>query len=364
MKSILLILFFIFIPKLANSQISEYNKTIYMDSTWNETTKKKHIYYRIIEDYYSDKDIYKIKDYYKSGVLHMEGVSKSRDEWYKEGEFVVFYENGNKKSVSNYTKGKKTGKETQWYVNGNKKSDFNYINSKLDGQIQQFHENGIIKSFSNYTNGLPIGKETRWYENGNKKQEGEYILNDKKNKSEYKINDFWDSNGIQKITDGNGDYEERDDKSFGSGKIKEGIKDGVWQGWIINVTNKYTETYANGQFISGTILDKNNIESAYTVLEKKPEPKFGMADFYKYFAQNYKIPNNLPKGTSGKIYLRFVIDIDGKLVEPRIIRDLGYGTGGEAIRILSDYKDFIPGEQRGIKVRCSYSLPISIQTSN
>jgi hypothetical protein len=44
-------------------------------------------YYRLIKDYYSDKDLYLIKDYYRSGVLQMEGTS-TKDANSKEGEFV------------------------------------------------------------------------------------------------------------------------------------------------------------------------------------------------------------------------------------------------------------------------------------
>ena len=82
-------------------------------------------------------------------------------------------------------------------------------------------------------------------------------------------------------------------------------------------------------------------------------------DFYNYIAKNYRTPD--VQGLKGKVYITFVVDKEGEIVEPRVLRDLGYGTGKEAIRVVTAYEGFIPGEQRGRKVRCTYSLPIAIQ---
>lgn len=74
------------------------------------------------------------------------------------------------------------------------------------------------------------------------------------------------------------------------------------------------------------------------------------------------MPNN-PKNISGKVIIKFIIDKEGKIVEPKIIKSLGYGVDEEAIRVLTTYPDWIPGVQRGRKVRCTFSLPIKIEPS-
>ena len=73
-----------------------------MDSLWNETTEANHKYYRIIKDYFSEKQTNIVFDYYKSGELQMTGNSKTKDHLQKEGQFIYYYENGNKKSMLNY----------------------------------------------------------------------------------------------------------------------------------------------------------------------------------------------------------------------------------------------------------------------
>lgn len=313
MKSILLAVLFLFVPKLAISQIFENDKIIHLDSTFNETKNKNHPYFRITRDYKLKKESYVVNDYNLSGVLLMEGTSKNKEYLSKEGEFIYYYENKNKKAITNFVKNR------------------------------------------------PIGKEFRWYENGEKKQEGEYIVEEKKNESEYKVNQFWDINGVQKVTDGNGDYEEKDKDFLASGKVKNGFKDGVWEGSFNKSKYSYKEVYKEGKFISGVSTNTDGETYTYSELEIKPEHKNGIMDFYKFIAKNYKTPNI--QGLKGKIYITFVVDKDGKIVEPKILRDLGYGTGQEAIRVITGYNGFIPGEQRGRKVRCTYSLPISIQSA-
>lgn len=46
MKSILFTILFLFIPKLAISQISPNDKMIYLDSLEKETTKENHKFYK------------------------------------------------------------------------------------------------------------------------------------------------------------------------------------------------------------------------------------------------------------------------------------------------------------------------------
>jgi protein TonB len=95
-------------------------------------------------------------------------------------------------------------------------------------------------------------------------------------------------------------------------------------------------------------------------IEVKPDFPGGMGEFYKYFAKNYKTPN--VKKLNGKVYVTFVVEKDGSINEVKVLRDIGYGTGEEAIRVLNNSPKWIPGEQDGRKVRCSFSLPINIDT--
>lgn len=96
-------------------------------------------------------------------------------------------------------------------------------------------------------------------------------------------------------------------------------------------------------------------------IDVKPQFPGGYAEFYNFIGKNYKTPD--VSGLNGKVYVNFVIEKDGSISEIKVLRDIGHGTGKEAIRVLELSPKWIPGEQNGQKVRCSFSLPISIASS-
>lgn len=95
-------------------------------------------------------------------------------------------------------------------------------------------------------------------------------------------------------------------------------------------------------------------------LEVKPEFPGGLPAFYAYLAKNFRTPN-VP-GLAGKIFVSFVIETDGSVADIKVIRDLGYGTKEETIRLLKNSPQWIPGEQYGEKVRVQFSIPLTIGT--
>ena len=338
MKTILFSVLFLLVPKICISQVTENDKKILMDSLWKETTDVNYKYYRIIKDYNLEKESYKILDYYRNGVLQMDGMSKTRDDKSKIGEYNWYYENVNNKSTSNYKDGKIFGKHSEWYENGNKEST------------------------SNYKDGKAFGKEFEWYENGNIKEEGECTDEDFATGRSYKINQFWNPMNQQTIINGNGQYESNTKFYLDKGEYKNGFKNGVWTGISYQNNYTYTEEYNNGLMISGISIDSDGTRHEYYVMETKPNPKKGIQDFYNFIGKNFNYTRESIKNKiKGKIFINFIINKDGQIIEPKIVKGLGFGLDEEAIRVLLKYEDWIPGEQRGRKVRCSFSIPISVQ---
>lgn len=315
MKTILLSILFLFLPKLCISQLSTNDRKIYLDSTWNETTLDNYKYYRITKDYYLDQKEYKVLVYFKNNQLKKESTLSGKDGGSPNGEEINYYENGKKQSTITYV------------------------------------------------NGRPTGKFTSWYENGNLREEGEYTGNYEIVGKYYKLNQYWDESNNHLIVDGNGFYSCGDKESFQeTGIYKEGYKDGIFEGKSFKENNSYSEKYEVGKFISGTRFIANGTKTEYFEMETKPVPKTGMQDFYSFIGKNFKYTReSINNKIQGKIFLSFVVNKDGEIEEPRIMKGLGYGLDEEAIRVLLKYGDWIPGEQRGIKVRCSFNLPLSLQ---
>jgi hypothetical protein len=102
----------------------------------------------------------------------------------------------------------------------------------------------------------------------------------------------------------------------------------------------------------------------YNTSEISQKPVFpnGIEEFYKFVGQNFKAPEN-SKNLKGKIYITFIIEKDGSITNVRSIRDIGYGTGEEAIRVLKLSPKWIPGKVNNKPVRVMYSLPITVQST-
>ena len=99
-----------------------------------------------------------------------------------------------------------------------------------------------------------------------------------------------------------------------------------------------------------------------TMTQSKPVPnqveqeaKFpgGVNGWRTYLENNLKpdVPakNNAPTGTY-TVTISFLVDENGKVSEVKAIKDPGYGTAAEAVRVIAKGPDWIPGTQDGHKV--------------
>ena len=113
-----------------------------------------------------------------------------------------------------------------------------------------------------------------------------------------------------------------------------------------------------------TRIDKNNFENEDVggILEVVEEPAMfegGMDNFYKYVAKNLNYPKQAKRqNIEGKIFLQFVVDKEGKLIDIKVIKGVGFGLDEEAKRVLKQCPKWQPARQRGKTVRVRMSIPI------
>lgn len=97
--------------------------------------------------------------------------------------------------------------------------------------------------------------------------------------------------------------------------------------------------------------------------EIDPEYDGGNEKFYDYFKKKFKLPLDASKKT-GEIQISFVIDRNGILGHFIPIKDLGFGTMEETIRVLKNSKKWKPGEQNGKKTITKNILSLQIQNDS
>lgn len=106
---------------------------------------------------------------------------------------------------------------------------------------------------------------------------------------------------------------------------------------------------------------EDNAVYDFASIEQMPEFPGGMPKFYGYVGKNYVYPAAArEQGVSGRITMSFVVEKDGSLTDIKVLRDLGMGTGEEAVRLLKKAPKWKPGIQNGRPVRVQYTLPIML----
>jgi len=104
---------------------------------------------------------------------------------------------------------------------------------------------------------------------------------------------------------------------------------------------------------------KEDVDEIFTIVEETATPKGGMAAFYKYVGSKLKYPPQANRmGVEGKVYVEFVINRDGSIVDARVVRGIGAGCDEEAVRVVASSPAWNPGKQRGKAVRQKYTIPI------
>jgi protein TonB len=108
-------------------------------------------------------------------------------------------------------------------------------------------------------------------------------------------------------------------------------------------------------------VDEEVVEEApiFTVVESMPEFPGGMQELYTFLGNNIKYPVMAKEsGIQGKVYVTFVVEVDGSITDVRVLRGIGGGCDEEAVRVVQNMPKWTPGKQRGKPVRVQYNLPV------
>lgn len=95
----------------------------------------------------------------------------------------------------------------------------------------------------------------------------------------------------------------------------------------------------------------------FMIVEEMPELIGGLPALQS----KIKYPEIAKKaGVEGRVFVQFVVGVNGEVLDPVVVRGIGAGCDEEAIRAVSQAK-FKPGRQRGKAVPVKMSLPITFK---
>ena len=97
----------------------------------------------------------------------------------------------------------------------------------------------------------------------------------------------------------------------------------------------------------------------YFTAEELPSFPGGDAAMLKFLSSRLNYPAAaLDRHLSGRVYLTFVVDPEGHLHDPHVVRGLGVGLDEEALRLVRLMPWWNPGKVHGQPVWVSVTMPI------
>ena len=285
---------------LCSSLATAQNK-IYYDETWNETKHRHAAYYRMYNK--QNDNLYNVEDHYIDGQLYMTGQVTSIESpksGYRNGYFVFYDKAGNKTREGMYKSGLRIG---------------------------------LWKTY--YPQSEAIKTETMYPGNGSE-QEDYYIT-------------------YNKVT---GKKETKHIRENNEKRI-------VWT-YSGNDSTSKTETISKPPFppraeVSQAGGDKkhggnNDSTKVYSFVEQMPKAPYSIPE---YLAHNIRYPLSARrKNIAGRVIVKFVVDEDGLISRPEIVRSLNVDCDDEVLRVVSSMPAWEPGKQNGVPVRVFFTLPV------
>ena len=112
------------------------------------------------------------------------------------------------------------------------------------------------------------------------------------------------------------------------------------------------------------VVEEEEVEEQqiFQVVEEMPEFPGGMAECLKFLAKNIKYPTIAQEnGVQGRVIVQFVVNRDGSIVDPVVMRSVDPYLDKEALRVIMMMPKWKPGKQRGKAVRVKYTVPVTFK---
>ena len=127
---------------------------------------------------------------------------------------------------------------------------------------------------------------------------------------------------------------------------------------ILMVTVSVTSVQASTGLTEGwaEVITEDSAK-VYDVVDQMPEIEGGIGEIYKYIEYPQAA---VTRRIEGRVFIKFVVDENGRVRNPEIVKDIGSGCGDAAIEGIKKVK-FKPGKLQGQAVKVNYTLPVNFQ---
>ena len=100
----------------------------------------------------------------------------------------------------------------------------------------------------------------------------------------------------------------------------------------------------------------------FEIVEQNPMFPGGNEALMKWLNKNLKYPASAQENNiQGRVMVQFVVNKDGSIVDPKVIKSVDPALDKEALRVVSVMPKWQPGKQRGKTVRVRFTLPVTFR---
>jgi len=115
--------------------------------------------------------------------------------------------------------------------------------------------------------------------------------------------------------------------------------------------------------ISGDIITvKDSLADVLEVAAVMPEFPGGAQELMKFITKNINYPKEIAQGelgAQGRVIVQFIVDKEGNIIQPKVVRGVDPYLDKEALRIVGLMPKWKPGElDDGTKVAVRFTIPV------
>lgn len=106
-------------------------------------------------------------------------------------------------------------------------------------------------------------------------------------------------------------------------------------------------------------------EKIFVAVEQPAEFKGGQAALMKWLSNNIRYPEAAQaNGVQGRVIVKFVVEKDGSIGSPTIVKGVDRDLDQEALRVVRKMPKWQPGKNNGQAVRSYFNLPVTFRLQN
>jgi TonB family protein len=136
---------------------------------------------------------------------------------------------------------------------------------------------------------------------------------------------------------------------------------------IVVTTKKATKAQLEADEVVKVYVEAKNSDDnreIFSIVEDPPQFPGGEEARIAFLRDNIRYPKEArEKNIQGTVFVKFVVEKDGRITNVEVVRGIGGGADEETVRVIEMMPNWIPGKQRGQNVRVQFTMPLRFALS-